>query len=104
MYRKVIKILFLLLSLLPSIALSWTPSGEKVTIDLIYEWQDNNVILFKTSLGHICYIPENEKNMYSLVLSLMATGKKASIHCHDTEESYGGIMAHRVHRIIAFRN
>ena len=99
-----VKVLCLLLLLLPSAVSAWTPSGEKVTVDLIYEWQDNNVILFKTSLGHICYIPANEKSMYSLVLSLMATGKQASIHCHDTEESHGGIMAHRVHRVIAFRN
>lgn len=103
MPKYLINMLLSLIALLSSTAFAWTPSGEKVTVDLIYEWQDNNVIIFKTSLGHYCYIPADEKNMYSLVLSLMATGKQASIHCHDSEENYGGILAHRVHRIIGFR-
>lgn len=84
--------------------MAWTPNGEKATIDRLYNWQDNGVALFVTSLGHICYIPQNEDKMYSLVLSLFTSGMQASIHCHDTEENYGGLMAHRVHRVIGMRS
>lgn len=82
---------------------AWIPSGETVTIDRIIEWEANREVVFKTSLGHYCYIPSDEKNMYSLVLSLMASGKSASIHCHDGVVNIGGYNAHRVHRVIAFR-
>lgn len=87
----------------PTNSFAWTPSGGIVTIDQIIEWESNQDVVFKTSEGHYCYIPSDEKNMYSLVLSLMASGKTASIHCHDLTVNIGGFNAHRVHRVIANR-
>lgn len=84
-------------------AMAWTPNGETVTIDNIYQWEENRDVVFKTSLGHYCYIPATETAMYSLVLSLMTSGKRASIHCHDATVNKGGYDAHRVHRVIGFR-
>lgn len=75
--------------------------GQGVTIDEVMEWQDNSRIHITLSNGTICYIPSAEKNLYGLALTLFLTRKTATVHCHDTAESTGGIAAYRVHRILA---
>lgn len=87
----------------PALVYAWTPNGEEVTVDKIVQWEGDGQIMFLTSLGVWCYVPPQEKNMYSLVLSLYATGNTASIHCHDDVTSVGGYEAHRVHRVIGNR-
>lgn len=92
---------FILLS--ASASHAWIPGGEIASIDEIIQWQDNLPIVFKLSNGYHCWIPNEEKAAYSLILSLYASGKKASIYCHDAEENKGGYLAHRLHRITAIK-
>lgn len=92
---------FLLLS--ASATYAWIPGGEIVSVDEIIEWQDNSPIVFKLSSGFYCWIPNEEKAVYSLILTLYTSGKKAGIHCHDAEENKNGYLAHRLHRIAAVK-
>ncbi len=82
---------------------AWIPNGDVVNIDEIIQWNDEGPIYFKLSNGYMCYVPAAEKNNYSLVLALYISGKKAAIHCHDSEETSGGLKGHRLHRIIAVK-
>lgn len=77
-------------------------SGENVSVVEITEWQDSAPIYFKLSNGTMCYIPANEKNMYSLILSIHVSGKRAHVHCADAVDTYGGVPGHRVHRVVSF--
>ena len=81
-------------------AYAWVQS-DGVTVSNIIEWQDDAPVYFTLSNGTVCYVPNTEKNLYSLVLSIYASGKSANIHCHDSVETYGGVEGHRLHRIIA---
>ena len=80
---------------------AWVYS-ENVSIVEITEWQDGAPIYFKLSNGTMCYVPAAEKNMYSLILSLYISGKRAHIHCTDAVETYGGVPGNRVHRVVSF--
>lgn len=75
--------------------------SENVTIDEIISFQNNNAVYFTLSNGTKCYILNDEKNMYSLILAVQSTRKVIDIHCFDTEENTGGFLGHRTHRIIA---
>ncbi len=84
---------------------AWIPAGDIVTIDEVVIWNGTaSDVVFKLSNGYYCYIKSDEKNTLSEILAVWASGKKASIHCHDTEEDKAGYKAHYLHRIIAFRN
>lgn len=82
---------------------AWIPNGDVVTIDEIIQWDGDRPVYFKLSNNYICYVPAAEKNAYSLVLALYMSGKKASIHCFDSEETQSGVKGHRLHRIIAVK-
>ena len=96
------KFIFGLMVFLGSIssANAWVYS-ENVQIAQITQWQDSAPIYFLLSNKTTCYIPATEKNMYALILDLHVTGKKANVHCHDSEDDFGGVLGHRLHRIIA---
>ena len=100
-YIRFLVVVFLSMS---SFAHAWIPNGDVVTIDEVIQWNGNGPVYFKLSSGYMCYVPADEKNAYSLVLALYMSGKKASIHCFDSEETVGGIKGHRLHRIIAVKN
>ena len=87
------------LLVLSSAAYAWTPSGEPVSIKEVILWQDVNPIVIKLSSGLYCHIMPEEKNLYALVLTLYASGKTASIYCHDSVEDKVGYPSHRLHRI-----
>ena len=100
--KKTVGILFcMFLSMFTLPANAWVYS-ESVTVVHIIEWQDDAPVYLRLSNGTTCFVPALEKNMYSLLLSMFATGKKAHIHCHDIEETYRGISGYRVHRVISF--
>jgi len=79
--------------------------GQDVKISTVIMWEnaETNPLYFKTSSNLWCYVPAGEKNLYSLVLTLYASGKLADIHCYDSAESLmGGVEAgHKLHRILA---
>ncbi|MCM0147189.1 hypothetical protein KCN56_01225 [Photobacterium galatheae] len=83
---------------------AWT-FGQNVTISSVTLWEGSGVnpLYFKRSDNVWCYVPAEEKNLHSLILTLYASGKTADIHCHDqAENKMGGIeSAHKLHRIIA---
>jgi hypothetical protein len=81
---------------------AWVISTD-ATVDQVWEWQDSAPVYFRLSSGSMCYVPNEEKSVYSLILSLWATGKKATFHCWDTEENTQGILGHRIHRVVATR-
>ncbi|PSW80804.1 hypothetical protein [Photobacterium damselae] len=93
-----------LCALLSINAMAWT-FGSNVTITAVTLWEGSSVnpLYFKRSDNVWCYVPADEKNVHSLILTLYASGKTADIHCHDqAENKMGGIeAAHRLHRIIA---
>lgn len=74
---------------------------DNVSIVEIIQWQDDSPVYIKSSTGVWCYLPAVEKNLYSLLLSVFATGKKVKMVCNDSLESYGGVPGHRIHRVIA---
>jgi translation initiation factor IF-1 len=82
---------------------AWIPNGDMVTVTEVIQWQDNSPIVFRLSSGLYCYIESAEKNAYSMVLGLYMSGNKVAVHCHDAEENKGGIMAHKMHRMIAVK-
>ena len=92
---------FISLALAFSMAAHAWVQNQGVTITEVTEWQDSGPIYIKLSNGVTCYIPSAEKNMYGLALTLFVTRKSAIVHCHDTAETWGGIAAYRVHRILA---
>jgi hypothetical protein len=102
MSKFIITMAFLAGLALSSPASAWVIS-ENATVDQIWGWQDDNPVYFKLSDGTMCYVPSTEKNLYSLILSLFATGKKATFHCWDSEETVAGVSGHRTHRVIATR-
>ena len=102
MKNYISSIIFFLCMTLSLTSHAWV-TGENVTVDQIIEWQDNLPIFFKLSNGTMCYIPSDEKNMYSLILSLMVSGKTATFHCHVAEDVTQGWSGHRLHRVIANR-
>lgn len=101
--NKFAKLLVVVSFLFSLSAHAWIPNGETVTIDEIIHWNGDGPVYFKLSNNHMCYIPAAEKNTYSLILALYMSGKRASIHCFDSEETVGGIKGHRLHRIIAVK-
>jgi len=101
--RFFIKLLVAIPFLFSLSAHAWIPNGDVVTIDEIIQWNGDGPVYFKLSNNHSCYIPAAEKNAYSLILALYLSGKQASIHCFDSEESVGGEKGHRLHRIIAVK-
>lgn len=101
--RAFLRTFIFALSFVSVASYAWIPSGDIVTIDEIIQWNDEGPIYFKLSSGYTCYVPADEKNNYSLILALYVSGKKASIHCFDSEETAGGMKGHRLHRIIAVK-
>jgi hypothetical protein len=101
--RSYIKLLIVAFCFSSLSAHAWIPNGETVTIDEIIQWNGDGPVYFKLSNNHVCYIPAAEKNAYSLILALYMSGKPASVHCFDSEETSGGIKGHRLHRIIAVK-
>lgn len=101
--RIFLRVFILFLSLVSATSHAWVPNGDTVTIDEIIQWEGDQKIYFKLSNNYICYIPSSEKNTYALILALYMAGKKASVHCHDSEESTSGIKGHKLHRIIAVK-
>ncbi|MCG9735319.1 hypothetical protein L1D51_15085 [Pseudoalteromonas shioyasakiensis] len=101
---KLKNILFLccLLMIIPTKVFAWVES-KNATVDKIIQWQDDAPTYFILSSGAVCFIPADEKSMYTLILSLKATGKKAQFHCWDDEKVTQGISGHRIHRVIADR-
>ncbi len=97
-----IGLIFICLSGMSLSANAWV-YGENLTIVEVTEWQSDGDVVFKLSSGTTCWIPGTEKKMYSLVLSMFATGIKGHFHCHDAEESIVGVPAHRFHKVVAFR-
>jgi hypothetical protein len=83
----------------PTYAWVYSPN---VSVIEITEWQDGAPVYFKLSNGTMCYVPAAEKNMYSLILSMYVSGKRAHIHCADSSDIYGGMAAYRVHRVVSF--
>jgi hypothetical protein len=79
---------------------AWVTS-QGVTISEMTQWQDSGPIHIKLSNGVTCYIPSAEKNLYGLAMTIFVTRKTAMFHCHDAAESFGGLPAYRVHRILA---
>lgn len=98
--RIIVTLSFLLGIVLSTPSHAWVYSGN-VSVVEITQWQGDTPIYFKLSNGTMCYVTPLEKTMYSLMLSLYATGKKAHIHCHDTADTYGGIPGYRIHRVIS---
>lgn len=96
----------LLLSLVVSqSAFAWV-SGSGVTIDNVVVWEGaeaSTYMYFKTSSDVWCYIPPGQKLLNSTVLALYTSKNRATIHCHDAEETkQGGVpAAHKLHRIYA---
>jgi hypothetical protein len=101
--RVCIKLLAIFSLFLSCYVHAWIPNGETVTIDEIIQWNGDGPVYFKLSSGYMCYVPAAEKNAYSLILALYMSGKKASIHCFDSEETLGGFKGHKLHRIIAVK-
>lgn len=101
--KKSVVIIGLLLGLTLSASANAWVINENATVDQVWEWQDDYPIYFKLSSGTMCYVPAAEKNLYSLILSLFATGKQATFHCWDAEETTLGVTGHRIHRVVAAR-
>lgn len=97
---KKLTMLAVLLTTLPVLA-DWVESPNS-TVNEIWEWNNNKPIYFRTSLGKTCWIPQDEKNIYSLILSLYISGRKANFHCFPQQTLVtGGLTGYRLHRVVA---
>ncbi|MEX0139533.1 hypothetical protein MRBLMS1_000290 [Massilia sp. LMS1-1-1.1] len=99
MNKTINRLCILVMLALSSAAYAWTPSGEPVSVQEVIVWQDASPIVIKLSSGLYCHVMPEERYLYALVLTLYASGKTASIYCHDAVENKGGYLSHRLHRI-----
>ena len=101
---KLVRISGLFLALIFSVSATAWQAGT-ASIDQIWTWQTgsngSDKIYFKLSDGEMCFIEDSESILYSLILSLNATGKTVNYHCWDDEVTTQGIAGHKVHRLVS---
>jgi hypothetical protein len=94
-----------LMLLVTSPSFAWVAgNGLRITTVTSWEGTDNGgVLYFGTSGGFTCWIQASQKTLYSMILTLYATGKPAEIYCYDAvDEIVGGVPgAHKLHRLQA---
>jgi hypothetical protein len=79
----------------------WVHTRDTIITEII-QWEgDSPKVVITLQNGTRCYIPTQEKELYSLALSLYMAKRKIEIHCHELEVNVGGYPSHKVHRIIA---
>lgn len=86
---------------------AWVVSSN-VTVKEITVWEDldtKGVMHFQLSDGRWCYVPNGQKTIQSIILTLYVSGKTLDqIHCYDNADSNAGgsvPAAHKLHRLIA---
>jgi len=102
MIRKIfVAGLFLFFS---SNSFAWVESVN-ITVSQMVMWESSTKYsVFRLSNGTNCHVPlggEDDKELYSFMLSLYMTGKTLNLHCYDAEENIGGYTSHRIHRVNA---
>ena len=100
--KKIIALLCLMLS---SQSFAWVQAGN-VKIREFIQWEtpnNNGYVVFKfdDQNSTTCYVPLQEKELYSAVLAFYIAQKEVNIHCHDEKENKGGYNSHKLHRINA---
>lgn len=103
---KKIVVLFVAL-LISNFSNAWVISTN-VTVKEVIVWENldtGGLMHFNLSDGRWCYVPNGQKSIQTLILSLYISGKTiAEIHCYDNADSNSGgsvAAAHKMHRIIA---
>jgi hypothetical protein len=99
--KKFLTILVLVFVSTQTFGFAWVYTQDTSIKELI-QWEGNSPkVVITLQNGTRCYIPTQEKELYSLALSLYMAQKKINIHCHEAEVNVGGYPSHKVHRIIA---
>ncbi len=63
-------------------------------------WKNNSIIFIKLDNGSLCYIANDEKDLYTFALALYSTGKPVKILSSKlTTTSYGGFSGERLHQM-----
>lgn len=99
-------VLFLVISVFCQKALAWEYIDQASIAEMIvFEngiQRDVSIVKLTSDNGQTlnCFIPHDNEALMSLMLTIYATGKKVYAHCHDAPQNHGGIMAHKLHRVV----
>lgn len=99
------KLIFLTILFMPLVSNAWM-YNTNAKIKEFVQWESEEgtgyaVLMLNDVNETICHVPLSQKELYSLVLSLYASGRTFHIHCYDEVQNIGGYESRRVHRINA---
>jgi len=107
--KKIVALVTLVISINSSLVFADPPTyddwewNRNVTIYKIWGYWDlsDNISFLKFDNGQVCWIEDNEKNLYAIILSMKAMGTSGEFVCEKAiTKSVDGLDARRVHRIL----